>query len=48
VVADLLAGSCQDAILNVAVANEPAIRVYSRLGFRTHCQHFEGLATLRQ
>jgi ribosomal protein S18 acetylase RimI-like enzyme len=48
VVADLLAGSCQDAILNVAVANEPAIRVYTRLGFRTHCHHFEGLARLRQ
>ena len=47
VVADLLGGRYLDAILNVAVANEPAIRVYTRLGFRTHCQHYEGLATLR-
>jgi GNAT superfamily N-acetyltransferase len=47
VVAELLAGCYQDAILNVAVANEAAIHVYSRLGFRTHCQHYEGVALLR-
>ncbi len=47
VVAELLGGFCRNAILNVAAANEPAIRVYTRLGFRTHCRHYEGAATLR-
>jgi len=48
VVAELLGGDCREAILNVASANAPAIHVYTRLGFRTHCQHFEGVATLRR
>lgn len=44
VVAELLAGRCRDVILNVAQANAAAQRVYTRLGFREHCRHFEGLA----
>jgi GNAT superfamily N-acetyltransferase len=44
VVAELLSGYCREAILNVAAANEPAGRVYTRLGFQTHCPHYEGLA----
>jgi len=47
VVAELLGGSCRDTILNVARANEPAQRVYRRLGFREHARHYEGLATAR-
>jgi ribosomal protein S18 acetylase RimI-like enzyme len=47
VVAELLAGPCSDAILNVADANVPARRVYERLGFTTHCRHYEGVAMLR-
>ena len=47
VVAELLAGPCRDAVLNVAAANEPAIRVYTRPGFWTHCRHYEGAATRR-
>jgi ribosomal protein S18 acetylase RimI-like enzyme len=47
VVGELLAGPCRDAVLNVAAANEPAIRVYTRLGFRTHCRHYEGIASHR-
>jgi ribosomal protein S18 acetylase RimI-like enzyme len=46
VVADLLRSGCREVILNVAIANEAAIHVYTRLGFRTHCQHYEGIATL--
>ena len=33
--------------LNVAATNEPAQRVYRRLGFREHCPYFEGVATAR-
>jgi ribosomal protein S18 acetylase RimI-like enzyme len=47
VTAELLAGPCRDVVLNVAVANEPAQRVYRRLGFRAHCSYFEGVATAR-
>ena len=47
VVAALLAGPCRDAILNVGAANAAAIRVYTRLGFRVHCRHYEGKALLR-
>src|SRR5438034_772963 len=45
VVAELLAADCRDAILNVAQSNEPARRVYARLGFRAHCPHFERMAS---
>jgi len=47
VVAELLAGPCRDAILNVGAANEHAARVYTRLGFQVHCRHYEGKGTLR-
>ena len=47
VAAELLAGPCRDVVLNVAVANEPAQRVYRRLGFRAHCSYLEGVATAR-
>lgn len=47
VIAELLRNGCRQAILNVGIANEPAIHVYTRLGFRTHCRHYEGIATLR-
>lgn len=42
VVRDLLAGPCRDVILNVATANAPARRIYQRLGFRHHCDYWEG------
>lgn len=45
VVAELLDRSCRDTILNVARSNEPARRVYARLGFREHARHYEGVAT---
>lgn len=47
VVAELLSGPCRDAILNVAIANAPAVAVYRRLGFAVHCRHHEGVARLR-
>jgi RimJ/RimL family protein N-acetyltransferase len=47
VVAELLRNGCREVILNVAIDNEAAIHVYTRLGFRTHCRHYEGMATLR-
>lgn len=46
VVAELLADGCRDVVLNVAAANEPARRVYERLGFAEHCRYEEGMATL--
>jgi ribosomal protein S18 acetylase RimI-like enzyme len=45
--AELLDGPCRDVILNVAVDNEPAQRLYRRLGFREHCRYLEGMATSR-
>ncbi len=47
VTADLLAGPYRDVILNVAVANEPAVRLYRGLGFREHCRYQEGRAVRR-
>lgn len=47
VVAALLQGGMDTIVLNVAQANEPAIRCYHRLGFREHCAYREGVAELR-
>jgi ribosomal protein S18 acetylase RimI-like enzyme len=47
VVEALLAMGCDDLILNVAVTNHTAAAIYERLGFRTHCRHWELSATLR-
>ena len=47
ITADLLAGPYRDVILNVAVANEPAVRLYRGLGFREHCRYQEGRAVRR-
>jgi ribosomal protein S18 acetylase RimI-like enzyme len=44
VVSELLAGACQDVVLNVAEENEGARRIYARLGFREHCRYKEGAA----
>jgi ribosomal protein S18 acetylase RimI-like enzyme len=41
VTADLLAGACRDVILNVVASNEPAVRIYRRLGFAEHCPYVE-------
>lgn len=42
IVRDLLHANYRDVILNVAVANAPAIRIYEALGFRAHCRYWEG------
>lgn len=42
VVAKLLAGTCREVILNVAVDNVGARRLYTRLGFQEHCRYREG------
>lgn len=42
IVNDLLHEKYRDVILNVAVANDPAIRIYEALGFRAHCRYWEG------
>lgn len=47
VVAELLADGCRDAILNVAIANPPAVAVYRKLGFAAHCRHHEGTGRRR-
>ena len=47
VTAELLVGPYRDVILNVAVANEPAVRLYRGLGFRAHCRYQEGRAVRR-
>jgi ribosomal protein S18 acetylase RimI-like enzyme len=43
-VADLIAGGCPEVVLTVAAANSAAIRVYSRVGFRSHCHYWAGQA----
>ncbi len=48
VVGDLLGGPCDDVILNVAAANEVAVRMYARLGFREHCRYWEAQMVRRQ
>ena len=47
VTADLLAHGCRDVCLSVDVDNDPAIRVYERLGFRTHARRWQGRAQRR-
>ncbi len=47
VVAALLDAGIDTIVLNVAQANEPAIRCYHRLGFHEHCAYQEGIARLR-
>jgi ribosomal protein S18 acetylase RimI-like enzyme len=47
VTADLLTNTCRDVILNVAVENAAALRIYSGLGFHPHCRYWEGRARLR-
>jgi RimJ/RimL family protein N-acetyltransferase len=45
VVAELLQQGIRDIVLNVAQANQSAIRIYERLGFERHCPFVEGPAT---
>lgn len=47
VVETLLQAGFRDVILNVAEANPTAARLYTRLGFRTHCRYWEGQGYLR-
>jgi ribosomal protein S18 acetylase RimI-like enzyme len=42
VVAELLANGCRTVLLNVAEQNQVARRLYTRLGFQTHCRYQEG------
>jgi GNAT superfamily N-acetyltransferase len=48
VVAELRQRQLRTIALNVRQSNTAAQRVYSRLGFRTYCAFFEGVARLRQ
>jgi ribosomal protein S18 acetylase RimI-like enzyme len=45
-VSDLLDQGCQDIILNVDVANAPAIHVYTKLGFQLHCRTWSAQVNL--
>ena len=48
IVAELLADSCHEVILNVVAANVPATRLYQRLGFTAHRAYSEARAIRRQ
>jgi ribosomal protein S18 acetylase RimI-like enzyme len=47
VVTSALAQGITTIVLNVSQDNDRARRVYERLGFRCHCEFFEGEASLR-
>jgi ribosomal protein S18 acetylase RimI-like enzyme len=47
VVSELLRMNLATIALNVALNNQPAIRVYERLGFRHYCVYYEGRAKRR-
>ena len=36
-----------EVVLNVAQANEPAVRLYRRLGYRVHCRFLEGIGEVK-
>lgn len=46
VVATLLAEGVTTIVLNVAMENAPALRVYRRLGFMPFCGYYEGVGVL--
>ncbi len=39
---ELMAQGCRDVVLNVTATNDPAIRMYRQLGFRTHHHYWTG------
>lgn len=45
VIAALKADGVSSIVLNVETSNDPAVRLYQRLGFNVHCRYFEGPAT---
>jgi len=44
VVTEVQGRGVRDTVLNVDQRNEPAIRIYERLGFERYCPFFEGVA----
>jgi len=46
-VTEELLGGGLEVVLNVAQANEPAVRLYRRLGYRVHCRFLEGIGEVR-
>lgn len=48
IVSELLDNACREVILNVVATNEPATRLYQRLGFTAHCVYNEARAFLAQ